>query len=71
MCLNTTNQTLTLELNIVKQAMKELQLKFKRIVKENGKLKEAEKASSKEGRDKQYLTHFLILRVNILGCNIC
>ncbi|EPQ05389.1 Centrosomal protein of 89 kDa [Myotis brandtii] len=46
--LNTTNQTLTLELNIVKQAMKELQLKFKRIVKENGKLKEAEKASSKE-----------------------
>ncbi|KAK1330336.1 hypothetical protein QTO34_010525 [Cnephaeus nilssonii] len=46
--LNKTNQTLTLELNIVKQAMKELQLKFKRIVKENGKLKEAEKASSKE-----------------------
>ncbi|XP_015418409.1 PREDICTED: centrosomal protein of 89 kDa [Myotis davidii] len=46
--LNTTNQTLTLELNIVKQAMKELQLKFKRRVKENGKLKEAEKASSKE-----------------------
>ncbi|XP_027998823.2 centrosomal protein of 89 kDa [Eptesicus fuscus] len=46
--LNTTNQTLTLELNRVKQAMKELQLKFKRIVKENGKLKEAEKASSKE-----------------------
>ncbi|XP_070254438.1 centrosomal protein of 89 kDa isoform X2 [Myotis yumanensis] len=48
MHLHTTNQTLTLELNIVKQAMKELQLKFKRIVKENGKLKEAEKASSKE-----------------------
>lgn len=51
MLLNTTNQTLTLELNIVKQAMKELQLKFKRRVKENGKLKEAEKASSKEGED--------------------
>ncbi|XP_045438534.1 centrosomal protein of 89 kDa isoform X1 [Pipistrellus kuhlii] len=55
--LNTTNQTLTLELNIVKQAMKELQLKFKRIVKENGKLKEAEKASSKEVVDEPELLY--------------
>ncbi|XP_019510077.1 PREDICTED: centrosomal protein of 89 kDa isoform X1 [Hipposideros armiger] len=46
--LNSTNQTLTLELNIVKRAMKELQLKFKRTEKENRKLKEAEKAPSQE-----------------------
>ncbi|XP_077610770.1 centrosomal protein of 89 kDa isoform X1 [Crocuta crocuta] len=43
------NQTLTLELSIVKQAMKELQLRLKRTKKENQKLKEAEKASSQEG----------------------
>ncbi|XP_066205762.1 centrosomal protein of 89 kDa isoform X2 [Saccopteryx leptura] len=43
-----TNQALTLELNIVKQTMKELQLKLRRIMKENGKLKEAEKASAQE-----------------------
>ncbi|KAK2492493.1 hypothetical protein MC885_007926 [Smutsia gigantea] len=48
LCLNTTNQTLTLELNIIKQSMKELQLKLKRMKKENGKLKEADKASSQE-----------------------
>ncbi|KAM8775453.1 centrosomal protein of 89 kDa isoform 2-T2 [Rhynchonycteris naso] len=42
------NQVLTLELNIVKQTMKELQSKLRRIMKENGKLKEAEKASSQE-----------------------
>ncbi|KAI5931207.1 Centrosomal protein of 89 kDa [Manis javanica] len=46
--LNNTNQTLTLELNIIKQSMKELQLKLKRMEKENGKLKEADKASSQE-----------------------
>ncbi|XP_011370157.1 centrosomal protein of 89 kDa isoform X1 [Pteropus vampyrus] len=46
--LNSTNQTLTFELNLVKQAMKELQLKLKRTEKENRKLKEAEKASSEE-----------------------
>ncbi|XP_038309561.1 centrosomal protein of 89 kDa isoform X8 [Canis lupus familiaris] len=42
------NQTLTLELNIVKRAMKELQLKLKRTEKEHQKLKEAEKTSSQE-----------------------
>ncbi|XP_014650276.1 PREDICTED: centrosomal protein of 89 kDa [Ceratotherium simum simum] len=46
--LNNANQTLTLELNIIKQAMKELQLKLKKMEKEKGKLKEAEKASSQE-----------------------
>lgn len=45
------NQTLTLELNIVKRAMKELQLKLKRTEKEHQKLKEAEKTSSQEGGD--------------------
>ncbi|CAK7301667.1 Centrosomal protein of 89 kDa [Vulpes lagopus] len=42
------NQTLTLELNIIKRAMKELQLKLKRTEKEHQKLKEAEKTSSQE-----------------------
>ncbi|VCX30599.1 unnamed protein product [Gulo gulo] len=42
------NQTLTLELNLIKQAMKELQLKLKRMEKENRKLKEAEKTSPQE-----------------------
>ncbi|XP_060506890.2 centrosomal protein of 89 kDa isoform X2 [Panthera onca] len=46
--LSNANQTLTLELNIVKQALKELQLKLKRTEKENRKLKEAKKASSQE-----------------------
>ncbi|XP_036995026.2 centrosomal protein of 89 kDa isoform X2 [Artibeus jamaicensis] len=41
---NSTNQTLALELNIVKQEMK----KLKRTQKENGQLKEAKKASSWE-----------------------
>lgn len=49
MHLSNANQTLTLELNIVKQALKELQLKLKRTEKENRKLKEAKKASSQEG----------------------
>ncbi|XP_057568222.1 centrosomal protein of 89 kDa isoform X2 [Hippopotamus amphibius kiboko] len=55
--LNNANQTLTLELNIIKQTMKELQLKLKRMEKENGKLKEAEKASSQEvaAHELQYL----------------
>ncbi|KAB1274092.1 Centrosomal protein of 89 kDa [Camelus dromedarius] len=47
--LNNANQTLTLELHILKRSMKELQLKLKRMEKENGKLKEIEKASSQEG----------------------
>ncbi|XP_040302158.1 centrosomal protein of 89 kDa isoform X2 [Herpailurus yagouaroundi] len=46
--LSNANQTLTLELNTVKQALKELQLKLKRTEKENRKLKEAKKASSQE-----------------------
>ncbi|XP_023084830.1 centrosomal protein of 89 kDa isoform X1 [Piliocolobus tephrosceles] len=48
MHLNNTNQSLTLKLNTVKQAMKELQLKLKEMEKEKRKLKEAEKASSQE-----------------------
>ncbi|XP_063513564.1 centrosomal protein of 89 kDa isoform X2 [Pongo pygmaeus] len=48
MHLNNTNQSLTLELNTMKQAMKELQLKLKGMEKEKRKLKEAEKASSQE-----------------------
>ncbi|EFB19691.1 hypothetical protein PANDA_020055, partial [Ailuropoda melanoleuca] len=46
--LSNANQTLTLELNLVRQAMKDLQLKLKRTEKENRKLKEAEKASPQE-----------------------
>ncbi|XP_045845098.1 centrosomal protein of 89 kDa isoform X2 [Meles meles] len=42
------NQTLTLELNLIKQAMKDLQLKLKRTEKENRKLKEAKKTSPQE-----------------------
>ncbi|XP_053770478.1 centrosomal protein of 89 kDa isoform X2 [Desmodus rotundus] len=45
---NSTNQTLIFELNMVKHEMKKLQLKLKRMQKENGQLKEAEKASSQE-----------------------
>uniref|UniRef100_A0A2K6MSI5 Centrosomal protein 89 n=1 Tax=Rhinopithecus bieti TaxID=61621 RepID=A0A2K6MSI5_RHIBE len=48
MHLNNTNQSLTLKLNTVKQAMKELQLKLKEMEKEKRKLKEAEKALSQE-----------------------
>ncbi|XP_006168045.1 centrosomal protein of 89 kDa isoform X1 [Tupaia chinensis] len=46
--LNYANQILTLELNVIKRTMKELQLKLKRMEKENGRLKKAEKASSQE-----------------------
>ncbi|XP_024207697.1 centrosomal protein of 89 kDa isoform X3 [Pan troglodytes] len=48
MDLNNMNQSLTLELNTMKQAMKELQLNLKGMEKEKRKLKEAEKASSQE-----------------------
>uniref|UniRef100_A0A8C9PCR5 Centrosomal protein 89 n=1 Tax=Spermophilus dauricus TaxID=99837 RepID=A0A8C9PCR5_SPEDA len=47
--LNNTNQSLTVELCAIKQAMKELQLKLKRMEKDNERQKEAEKASSQEG----------------------
>ena len=66
---NSTNQTLIFELNMVKHEMKKLQLKLKRMQKENGQLKEAEKASSQEGGDNYVvlllkeqtgITHFLI-----------
>ncbi|XP_037372267.1 centrosomal protein of 89 kDa isoform X2 [Talpa occidentalis] len=46
--LRNTNQSLTLELNVIKQAMKELQSKLKKTEKEKGRLKEAEKTSSQE-----------------------
>ncbi|XP_012588679.1 PREDICTED: centrosomal protein of 89 kDa [Condylura cristata] len=42
------NQTLILELTVMKQAMKELQLKLKKTEKENGKLGEAEGACTQE-----------------------
>lgn len=47
--LSNANQALMLELNVIKQAMKKLQLKLKRMGKDNRRLKEAEKASSQEG----------------------
>uniref|UniRef100_A0A8C5Z0X8 Centrosomal protein 89 n=1 Tax=Marmota marmota marmota TaxID=9994 RepID=A0A8C5Z0X8_MARMA len=47
--LNNKNQSLTVELCAIKQAMKELQLKLKRMEKDNERQKEAEKASSQEG----------------------
>ncbi|XP_046303912.1 centrosomal protein of 89 kDa isoform X2 [Marmota monax] len=47
--LNNKNQSLTVELCAIKQAMKEFQLKLKRMEKDNERQKEAEKASSQEG----------------------
>uniref|UniRef100_A0A8D2DP80 Centrosomal protein 89 n=1 Tax=Sciurus vulgaris TaxID=55149 RepID=A0A8D2DP80_SCIVU len=47
--LNNTNKSLTLELHMIKQAMKELQLKLRRMEKDNEGQKEPEKASSQEG----------------------
>ncbi|KAK2088151.1 Centrosomal protein of 89 kDa [Saguinus oedipus] len=46
--LKNTNQSLTLELNAMKQARKELQLKLKGTEKEKRKLEEAEKAASQD-----------------------
>ncbi|GAB1291938.1 Centrosomal protein of 89 kDa [Apodemus speciosus] len=43
------NQALSLELSALRQAMKDLQLKLKMVEKDNRRLKEAEKASSREG----------------------
>lgn len=43
------NQALSLELSTLRQAMKDLQLKLKMVEKDNRKLKETEKASSREG----------------------
>ena len=81
MHLNNANQTLTLELNIIKKTMKELQLKLKRMEKENRKLKEVEKASSQEGGDNYTVLllkeqtriqiFLFILKVNILCYSIC
>lgn len=65
--LTSTNQTLTLELNVVKQAMKELQLKLKRIAKENRKLKEAERVPSQEGGD-NYTVILLKEQTESEGC---
>ncbi|XP_052021423.1 centrosomal protein of 89 kDa isoform X3 [Apodemus sylvaticus] len=42
------NQALSLELSALRQAMKDLQLKLKMVEKDNRKLKETEKASSRE-----------------------
>lgn len=80
MHLNSTNQSLTFELSLVKQTMKELQLKLKRTEEENRKLKEAEKASSEEGgnnytvlllKEQTGLIFIFILRDNILSWSIC
>lgn len=65
------NQALSLELSALRQAMKDLQLKLKMVEKDNRKLKETEKASSREGaapmapllRDSQGL--FFILRTDV------
>ncbi|XP_028610023.1 centrosomal protein of 89 kDa isoform X2 [Grammomys surdaster] len=46
--LYTANQALSLELSALRQAMKDLQLKLKMVEKDNRKLKETEKASSRE-----------------------
>jgi centrosomal protein CEP89 len=69
--LNTTNQALTLELNALKQAMKELQVKLKRTEKDNGRLSRAEKTSSQEGGDQHtalLLQSLIFLRVDIFCC---
>lgn len=49
MHLHAANQSLSLELSATRQAMKDLELRLKRVEKDNRKLKEAEKASSQEG----------------------
>lgn len=69
--LNNTNQTLVLELSIIKQALKELQLKLKRMERDDGALREAEAACSQEGEQQASLASLAILRVRILCCNIC
>ncbi|KAH0519064.1 Centrosomal protein of 89 kDa [Microtus ochrogaster] len=48
MHLHAANQSLSLELSATRQAMKDLELRLKRVEKDNRKLKEAEKTSSQE-----------------------
>ncbi|XP_038196343.1 centrosomal protein of 89 kDa [Arvicola amphibius] len=48
MHLHAANQSLSLELSATRQAMKDLELRLKRVEKDNRRLKEAEKASSQE-----------------------
>ncbi|CAO2625761.1 Centrosomal protein of 89 kDa [Lemmus lemmus] len=48
MHLHAANQSLSLELSATRQAMKDLELKLKRVEKDSRRLKEAEKASSQE-----------------------
>lgn len=48
MHLHAANQSLSLELSATRQAMKGLELRLKRVEKDNRKLKEAEKATSQE-----------------------
>lgn len=59
--LNNTNQSLTLELCVIKQAMKELQLKLQKMEKDIERQKEAEKASCQEGGDKY--NSFILLSI--------
>ncbi|XP_058530812.1 centrosomal protein of 89 kDa [Ochotona princeps] len=47
--LNNTNQALTLELHVMKEAMRELQLTCERLEQANSRLKEAERACPREG----------------------
>lgn len=47
--LQAANQSLSLELSATRQAMKALELRLKRVEKDNRRLKEVEKASSQEG----------------------
>ncbi|XP_069918115.1 centrosomal protein of 89 kDa isoform X2 [Oryctolagus cuniculus] len=53
--LNNKNQELTLELHVMKEAMRELHLKCKRLEDDTCKLKEAEKASSQEVAEPELL----------------
>lgn len=62
MRLHALNQSLSLELSAARQTMKDLELKMKRVEKDNRRPKEAEKASSQEGvaRDVNLGIYFLL-----------
>lgn len=61
MHLRATNQSLSLELSATRQAMKDLELRLKRVEKDNRKLKEAEKASSQEGEARDVIARILAM----------
>lgn len=55
--LDNTNQALTLELQVTKEAMRELQLTCKRLERANSRLKEAERESPREGDTGTQFSH--------------